>query len=98
MIGSCYSAAQKWGHVGILLYAFWLGRYGNWLAWESGRRWTSLEQFLATQRRWMFWGIIVTILSIVLSIVFAMVFFICWAAWTDMLPAGNLTSRSSNHE
>jgi hypothetical protein len=56
--------------VGFVM-AIVLGIKGNEYAWQN-RRWESIEQFKATQKIWMYWGIGVIAVSVVLQIVFSL--------------------------
>jgi len=70
--GCCFiwaAAMNLWGWfvLGLLpvvswFASFYLGVYGNRLAWQS-RRWASFEQFKETQRIWNVWGIVFAIFA-----------------------------------
>ena len=51
-----------------LIISFILGAKGNELAWQS-KKWESIEHFYRTQRKWMYWGIGVSIFSLVLLVI-----------------------------
>lgn len=48
-----------------LIFSFILGAKGNEWAWQS-KKWESLKQFHETQRKWMYWGIVISLLSLLL--------------------------------
>lgn len=66
---------QTW--IGLLCFvpcvgwvmAIVLGLKGNEYAWQN-RKWDSIEQFKATQKAWMMWGIGIWCIVIVLNVVF----------------------------
>ena len=56
--------------VGFIM-AIILGLKGNEYAWQN-RKWDSIEQFQATQKTWMYWGIGVWAVSLVLNMAFGL--------------------------
>ena len=50
-------------YVGLIM-SFVLLFKGNEFAWQN-RKWESIEQFKAVQRKWMMWGVIIFVLGIV---------------------------------
>lgn len=54
-----------------IVMAIYLGIKGNELAWQN-RKWDSIEQFQATQKIWMYWGIGIMVASLVLNFGFGM--------------------------
>jgi hypothetical protein len=50
-----------------LVASIWCGLEGNRWAWQN-RRWESIQQFRATQRVWVIWGIIIWVLMIGIGI------------------------------
>ena len=55
--------------VGIVM-AIMLGIKGNEYAWQN-RKWDSIEQFKATQKVWMYWGVGLFALGVVFQIIAA---------------------------
>lgn len=53
-----------------LVFAIMLGIKGNEYAWQN-RKWDSIEQFKATQKIWMYWGIGIVVAGVVLQILSA---------------------------
>lgn len=51
-----------------LIMSIVLGIKGNEYAWQN-RRWESIEQFKATQKVWMYWGIGLFAVAVVLQII-----------------------------
>lgn len=53
--------------VGIV-FAIMLGINGNEHAWQN-RKWDSIEQFKATQKAWMIWGIAIVAISLIIQVI-----------------------------
>lgn len=51
-----------------LIFAIMLGIKGNEYAWQN-RKWESVEQFKATQKVWMYWGIGFVAVAIVFQVI-----------------------------
>lgn len=63
----------------VPFFPFFLLVKGNELAWRN-KQWASVEDFLATQRKWTRWGVIFLIVSFVLSCVITLLVFVLIAA------------------
>jgi hypothetical protein len=57
-----------WGGAAILIGMIVFGVYGNQWAWEE-RQWKSFDEFVATQKTWAKWGVIITFIALIVYII-----------------------------
>ena len=87
-----FNGSTLWGVLGLvahftglsLVYAIYIGIKGKELAWQN-RRFDSMHQFEETMKAWNKWGIIVTVIEVVLLVLYFVGVF-TFAMWAAMNP------------
>jgi hypothetical protein len=83
--------------VGAIIMPFVLGYKGREWAWKN-RKWDSIEHFNAVQRKWDFWGILIGVISTLVSvIIFAVTIFFAAQAPEAGITASSEQVISSNN-
>lgn len=95
-----FNGSTLWGVLGLvahftglsLVYAIYIGIKGKELAWQN-RRFDSMMQFEDTMKAWNRWGIIVTVIEVVLLFLY-IVFVFGLAMWAATQPSTTVAPTS----